>query len=86
MDSERIEFLLYRVKIATMITVFDARLKVAKLPDSHEKDNLSLALDLVAMNLVDHVGDEGCFVYIGEDGKKVPDPELAAKTFKRIEG
>ncbi|KKR70397.1 MAG: hypothetical protein UU12_C0022G0007 [Candidatus Woesebacteria bacterium GW2011_GWA2_40_7b] len=69
-----------------MITVFDARLKVAKLPDSHEKDNLSLALDLVAMNLVDHVGDEGCFVYIGEDGKKVPDPELAAKTFKRIEG
>jgi len=69
-----------------MTTVFSARLKLAKLPDSHEKDNLGLALDLVAMDLVDHVGDPGCYVYIDEHGKKVPDPELAAKTFKRIEG
>lgn len=69
-----------------MTTVFDARLKLSKLPDSHEKDNLALALDLVAMDLVDQVGDPACFVYINEAGQKVPDPELAAKTLKRIEG
>lgn len=69
-----------------MTTVFDARLKLAKLPDSHEKDNLGLALDLVAMDLVDHVGDPACFVYINEAGQKVPDPELAEKTLRRIEG
>jgi hypothetical protein len=70
----------------TMATVRDLRRKLQeKLPEGHERANLELSLDVVAMGLADSVSSENCYIVV-ENGKKIPDPELASKTLKRIEG